>query len=785
MSRRDFLKLGAAGIAATAAATLLRTDAHALGGDPAHERSEFVFSMRERLSIESQEFLRNHHINTLNYEGRTVSIDDPSIADDTSLANHLDLVVGQLRNIELAGQKPNPIASYKGDVTPPDVHLNFDRTTFTVGRTEKNELLTQTTIGKVNSNGIAETEFDFNQLRKSMLVSKQGKENNQVWFDNVRTVDMLRGKTSQILVNAKQGTVFQLTYDTQNVLQSAFSGLRGSVALERLNDAGTSMEIAFLPSSPAFLTTLNGLKSLLTNKGTLFQAQGRIDEMYESVFSPRATAASRSAFFQALGIDEQTLHDSGMGVLNTLYSTDFPTNMDMSVQFMGAYRFILEILRDQNSTQAYLNEANQKGLLFSSLIPQESVPTSPDDAGQKLREVTNSILQKEILLPNAIPQLHILQMRNNLNPSEVKQVLVARYPADDTSVLNSFATTVIPGEQIEYISDVGGTEPMDVFGYGMFNSYDKETLARSFKSIGNTQYTDGSHAGWSADMTQKLYGWSVDPTAGVLEARQNYVRLYYDPAANGSRLFTGMELPIKDGVGKIVELRPGSMKSKNFTTRVQSSNRSVWFTGDYPYSILDVTDKVIELRKKGFTTASQFGFMSPPEAAEMVYGLSGAVDYSRIEQFLGAQRDAMIQYGNPGGIFDSAHSILIAQNATQCTRYRMEEKSSWWGFVKTKEYVASGTEQIEKNTLLRAYELMTINGKKMVVVAKNKDDGTLYAVPETAMQFVGVDSDMMIDLQKAIIAAAIIWGGYKIYSIPSVSGALETLSKALVKAVFK
>ena len=200
---------------------------------------------------------------------------------------------------------------------------------------------------------------------------------------------------------------------------------------------------------------------------------------------------------------------------------------------------------------------------------------------------------------------------------------------------------------------------------------------------------------------------------------------------------------------------------------------------------LDVTDKVIDLRKKGFTTASQFGFISPPEAAEMVYGLAGAVDYSKMENFLGDQKTAMIQYGNADGILDSAHSILIAQQNTQVTRYRMEEHSSWWGLVKTKEYVPSGTETVNKNMLMRAYELTTIKGQKMVVIAKNKDDGTMYCVPESAMQFVGVDTDMLLDLQKAILAAAIIWGGFKIYSIPGVANALETLTKTLVKTIIK
>ena len=536
--------------------------------------------MRERLSPEAQEFILNHHIHTINFEGRTVSIDDPSVADDVSLANHFNGVVNNLRSIELSGQKPQNIANYKGDVTPSETHLNFDHTTFSINRTDKNELLTQTTIGKVHSNGWPETELDINKVRKSLMISKQGNESVTAWFDNVNSPQLFNGKLSQIVVNSKLGSVFQLTTDSQNIIQSAFTGIKGALTLERMKDDLSSMEIAFTPTTPVFLSFIQGMRNFLTDKGINLQNESWVNQLFESVFSPRATPDTRKNFFRSIGIDEQTMKTSGISVLDTLYSADFPLNMDMAVQLMGAYRMILDITQDPGRMQALLSEANSKGMMFNSQIPYESIPVPADDAGQKLREVTNSILQREVLLPFTIPQLHIVQVRQG---TQVKQVLVARYAANDTSTLNSFATTVMPGENVEYISDVSSTDPMDVFGYGLFNDYDKQSLQMKFKSVGNSQYTNQDPASWSTD--NKLYGWTVDTAAGVLEARQDATRIYYDPAANGSRLFTGIEIPSSKGEGKIAELRPGSMKSKKYTNRVQSANRSVWFLGDYPYSV--------------------------------------------------------------------------------------------------------------------------------------------------------------------------------------------------------
>lgn len=785
-SRRDFLKASGIALGGLALAAMSSQTAHALDEGQPQQKEPFVYSMRERLSTASQEFLQNHNIRTICYEGRTLSIDDPAIADDRSLANHFDSIVNQLRSVELSGQKPKNVAGYKGDETPPDVSLNFNRVTFSISKTEDQKLITQTVIGKVGDNGFAEVEpWNWFELRKSLMVTKEGKEDKPAWFDNVRSGGFMSGKNTQILVNPSIGTVFQLTTDSQNALQTVFSGLRGAVSVERLKEDMSSMELSFLPTAPAFLHILNGLKDIFTNRGIFGQVQTRLDEFYEQVFSPRAKPETRRAFFESIGISNTEFKDAGLGVMDTLYATDFPTTMDMSLQLMGAYGFILNLIQNPTSAQAYLKEAKDKGSLFSSLIPADPIPTAADEPGQKLREVTNSILQREILLPHSIPQLHIVQMRNNFDPSLVKQVLVARYAANDTSTLNSFATTVIPGENIEYITDVNGSTPMDIFGYGFFNQYDRDKLELKMRTISNRQYVNVDPTSYSPDANQKLAGWSADPNAQVVEIRKEHVRLYYDPAANQSRLFAGVELPQRNGTGKIVELRPGSMKGRNYTERKTSSNRTVWFTGDYPYSIMDVTDKVVDLRKKGFTTASQFGFLSPPEAAEMVYGLAETnINYAKVESFLGEQKNAMIQYGNPGGPFDSAHSILIAHKASKVTRYTMEEKGGILGLFTTKEYVPSGSETVERNMLLRAYELITIKGKQMVVVAKNRDDGTIYAVPEADMQFVGVDSDMLLDLQKAIIAAAVIFGGYKIYSIPGVSNALNTLTRSLVKAVF-
>lgn len=784
ISRRDFLKASGAALGGLALAAMFPGIVSAKEGQQPQHSGEFVFSLRQRLSVESQEFLFNHNIRTVSYEGRTISIDDPTLADDYALAGHFDAILGNLRSIELSGQKPQTISGYRGDVTPATIRNNFDRVSFLINKTDKQEYLTQTFIGKADGNNLPETEpWNWFELRKSLMVSKQGLEHKSAWFDNVRSGGFASGKDSQVVVNAEKGTVFQLTFDKQNIVQTAFSGLKGSVSVERLKDDFSSLETSFLPTTPAFVVILKGLRDLFNNRGVLGSVTGNIDTLFEQVFSPRATVESRMAFFRGIGMSEQDFIDNSLGPLNTLYSADFPTNMNMALQLMGAYRNILELVQNPHIADNYISEAKNNHLLFSSLIPSEPIPTAMDDAGQKLRDVTNSILQKEILLPHSIPQMHILQMKNTYDPTKVKQVLVARYSANDTSTLNSFATTVMPGTNVEFITDVSSADPMDIFNHGWLNNYDKDALQLRTRTVNSAQYATGNPSTWSTD--NRLSGWSVDQTVPAVEIRKEYVRLYYDPAAHQSRLFAGIELPQRDGTGKIIELRPGSMKGKNYTQRQQSSNRTVWFTGDYPYSIHDVTEKVIELRKKGFTTASQFGFISPPEAAEMVYGLAQSVDYTKLEQFLGEQRNALLQYSDPAGIFDKAHSILLAHKPTSCTRYTMQEKSSFFGFIKTKEYVPSGNQAVDKNTLLRAYELMTINGKKMVVVAKNPNDGSIYAVPESEMQFVGVDSDMLIDLQKALIAAALVFGGYKIYSVPGVSNALSSLTKTLVKAVIK
>lgn len=143
----------------------------------------------------------------------------------------------------------------------------------------------------------------------------------------------------------------------------------------------------------------------------------------------------------------------------------------------------------------------------------------------------------------------------------------------------------------------------------------------------------------------------------------------------------------------------------------------------------------------------------------------------------------VIQNGNPG-FLQSAHSIVLSQGETRCTHYKIETKSKWFGLVQEKTYVPQGSEAVNANMLLRAYEIRQVNGKPVVVVAK-ADDGTFYGVPEEQMQFVGVDSDMLLDLQNAITIAALVWGGYRVLSSPTIGNALQSLSKTLTKAIFK
>lgn len=157
LSRRDFLKLGLAAIGAVAGASLLPESVMAMGEEQGNQgvqqyEMQQPVAFRESLSVESQDFLHNHNIHTIIYEGRTTSLDDAKLLRDPAISSHLDGVVRNLRGIELSGQRPANIPGYIGDITPADVHLSFDDTTIMMDKTDSGQFITQTTIEKRTSN---------------------------------------------------------------------------------------------------------------------------------------------------------------------------------------------------------------------------------------------------------------------------------------------------------------------------------------------------------------------------------------------------------------------------------------------------------------------------------------------------------------------------------------------------------------------------------------------------------------------------------------------------------
>lgn len=777
LSRRDFLKLGLATIGAVAGASLLPESVMAMGEEQGNQGVQYEMqqpvAFRESLSVESQDFLRNHNIRTIIYEGRTTSLDDAKLLRDPAISSHLDGVVRNLRGIELSGQRPANIPGYVGDITPADVHLSFDDTTIMMDKTDSGQFITQTTIEKRTSNNLAELAANLIDLRKSVMITLGGKEDKIIWMDNHKTQKIFEGITSEIVVDTKRGSVFQTTYSPKNILAQLVQTINQTLQVERLSDSGDALKTVFLPNSGAFVLAAKDLYNSVRDRFSPQQAEAKMEEIFSKLFSKNATPESRRSMYLEMGGDPEK-----MGLINDMFQADLPVTMDLAMKMVGSYRYILENIDTPEKLQAFLKTTTEQGI-FSALFPTIRIPEAPNDPEARIQKAMESVLRREIHLPYAIPQLHIIQMRRG---NEVKQVLVARYSATDMSTLNAGTTTVMPGETLVYIADADSMEPGDVFGYGLFNTYDKNALMQQFRSISPNDY-----AAVNTDIfaSGKFRGWQFDSAAGILEAKNDAVRLYYDPAANGSKLFAGIELPVSggNGEGKIAELRPGSIWSEKYTRRSKYSNRHTLFTGAYPYSILDVTDKVIQLRKEGYTTASQFGFLSPPEAAQMVFGLTNKADYANLERFMGSASAALIQNGNPG-LLQSAHSIVISQGETRCTHYKIETKSKWFGLVQEKVFVPQGSEAVSPNMLLRAYEIREVNGKPVVVVAK-ADDGTFYSVPEEQMQFVGVDSDMLLDLQNAISIAALVWGGYKVFTNPTIGSALQSLSKTLTKAIFK
>jgi len=110
LTRRDFLKLCGLGLAG-------------------------LFAPRiELISPESAEFSVRNNLNSIIFNGRTVSLDE-AINYNPRLAFHLDGVIQKLDSIETTGVKPENVPGYNGLPFSDRYHLSFSDTTLVVNET--------------------------------------------------------------------------------------------------------------------------------------------------------------------------------------------------------------------------------------------------------------------------------------------------------------------------------------------------------------------------------------------------------------------------------------------------------------------------------------------------------------------------------------------------------------------------------------------------------------------------------------------------------------------------
>jgi hypothetical protein len=762
LTRRDFLKLCGLGLAG-------------------------LFAPRiELISPESAEFSVRNNLNSIIFNGRTVSLDE-AINYNPRLAFHLDGVIQKLDSIETTGVKPENVPGYNGLPFSDRYHLSFSDTTLVVNETEKGGLITQAVISRRDDNGIPEGVFN---LGKSLMVAVEGKEHKAAWFDNLVSKDILNLKETKITVDTVKGKVYQIVKDAKNTFSAVINDVKGDFLVKLLDPDAGVLNPVFMPNTAVFLSIFvpllqpfqEEIKKLNDSERDAF-----LEEFYQEVLSPNATLQSSIKFFNSLMDRFQVMvHDKEVRQRisenqqkflewkDFYYNSEIPLDIKDSLDLMAGFKYFLDNIQDPTRLMEIAN--------IDYLAPNGDawkVPIAKSLYGNKKEEKTlvNEIADKEIQLPYEIPQLFIVPIIDKFTFKK-RFVLVARYSASDSSLLGVGQKDVTPGETIVFISDTKSEDPLDVFGRGFFNNYNKKDLQTKIKYVSSQVLGQTDPVNWFGG---NYLNYQVDQ-GDIIEIKPEEVKMFYDPAGSGNKLFAGLELRYgKDGKkGEIFEIRQSKILTKGkYSIRNEHSNRPNLFFGEFPYGILDVTREFINLRKKGYQSASEFAFLPPPEAASQILGLTGLeLDYSSLKDFLGSLRTSLPEFKEKSKYKDKAHSLVITRGENiPCHQYKIEDKGFFSPTTRTR---INTSNIVQNNMLLRAYEIVELDGSNQVVIARDSEN--LYTVPEESMMFVGVESDFILTIQNALVIGALLFGGYKVLN--TVPGrAIASFAKTIINSM--
>ena len=742
-SRRDFMKLSAASLAALF-------------------RLLFLPGCGPRPDVLPYQEISPLHYNpdAIIYKGRVTALSDPIL--DSHVVGHLGKINKRLETIKQGIRPENP-DGYLGDPFPDGWELDFKRKMIIVDEADDGKLVTQVVVPRKSQNDFS-TLFHYSD--KSVLIVIEGNEKNPVWFDNVES------KKTEIKIDAKRGRVYQITQDSPGLVDRLMRNIGTNISVTGLDlrQQNPVLSPLFLPFSDEFINTIGyflvNLKKSIpqeilgTDPNTVLSLLS--DYMVPWIFGTQSSETNietvfdeltESDFFKNASAENlQKIQDLKKEMINRFkeFAPDVPVDIDTAMTLMMLLRQQIEKVENpevlEQILQRPLNESNDRQLIIPSMT-----------ASSEITNALSGIIKREILLPRQLPELYLIKVGRSLNPNEQKWVLLGRYEANDYSIDETIWTTrpnnYSPGEIFFNFGEVNenilGREQLVeiILPSGSENGSHNIGLLKNMGPFKNIY-----------DENFRLDGWEVESASeSVFKIRSEFVRLYWDPA--DQRLYTGFKIPN----GQIIELHYDDPMAKFIQQVDETDNRDWSLLGKNPQARIDVTDKYLDLMRRGYNRVSELALLPGMDAIALTVGLGNGsyTNYSSLEKFISAE--SLPSLSKLGDETPEVNSLVIVFANTGIGKNTICSYYSGNDFIDSTE--------VPNDIILGVYEIKEINGQKMVVIAKNGKN--IYTVPLEATMFIGVKSDSELVFKQIIKIAPwimVAYGGYRFFTNPFVKG---------------
>ncbi|MBI5126970.1 twin-arginine translocation signal domain-containing protein [Candidatus Roizmanbacteria bacterium] len=718
LSRRDFLKLAAVGLAAARVAT-----ACSPGFEPPGE-------------LYSKDFDPEQVI----FNGKTVSLNELNM---TALGQVLS-VKDKLREINQGTFSKIYPRGYLGASFPEGWEPDVDKkSAIILNETETGDYIAQAIIGRKRTDGVALTDDGsgsqgfVNSLASasryadhSLLVV--GPRGNTLWFDNIESENE-NGKT-RIAVDGRQGKVFQINTNKPNLFDSWFKKEEVVMKIGEIDvlDRETRFSTTQTPFSRNFLTFL---RYFVTRLPTDLDKDQKVEYIKLLFNGSRMDGYKRDSLKQLLG--EGADLEKIIEVIKR-YRVDLPFNSEEMA-------FI-------NSVLSQRIEELMRGNLLDDW--EEEIKGVIPDHDDRNRDEVMQIINERTSLPIAVPELYFIQVQDG--NGNLKWFLTGRSSVWENDV-DRTAWTTDPNA-----FSIG----QNWFTYGEVdpNIVDNEILREQETIINNLPFDDIIWA--DSNSNKPLMGdfWGNYQIVESRKVNNEAVVFGWDPSEGDSKHSINPGLVIMDNEGneRYLKLKLQGFANDNIDNLPFFSNRWLPIIGT-PFSpriIKDVTEQATDLIQQGFETTSPFGLHQMADYSLMANLVEpgGYTDYSFIQANVSPL--AFADLVEPGQFFvggDDNAMLIFAENEQKepVKIYRYNEQGKKVGEINVDHPVVLSPKKIGEFRDREDY----------VIIAEDKDSKDTYVVREQDIFQLGARSARKLGVMltgEALALIGLIYGGYRL-----------------------